>query len=781
METINKTIKVLLIEDNRADALLLKQFFVKLEKEQFELNQVRLLQEGLNYLKENDVDIILLDLSLPDSSGLESLEAIQGITVEIPIIVLTGMDDDENALAALRGGAQDYIVKNNLFRDLLLRSINYAIERKQIMEKLRQSEARYRGVVEDQTELICRFLTDGTITFVNETYCRYFEKSAAELLGQNIRSTIVDEDWLILESHFASLCQEKPTDTVEFRIIAPNGKIYWQQWHNRAIFDGSKIIEYQAVGRDITEFKQAEKEKACLISSLHESEERFRILANTAPVLMWMTDAEGQCSFFNQSWLTFTGLSLEEELFNGWIARVHPKEQEKCWNYYKTALQERSHFQLEHRLLRADGEYRWVINTGIPRFIGSGKFAGFICSCVDITERKQAEEILTQQAQRDRTLAEITQHIHESLDLEAIISTAVAEINQFLQAEKIIIAKLYEVEGSPTLQGESLFERVQPDSVFSPQRNLHSSPKCQMLFQLSDLKEVGNCNLNLKDSFEKILAQLSVNWQKLQQGEVIVAELVQPLTSNSVSLTKLVTPCCLLIVPIMYEKKLWGLLYAQESSKPRQWQLGEIELLKQISVQLAIAIHQAELYQQLEEANQELEKLAVVDGLTQIANRRKFDEYIRSEWFRLAREKAPLSMILCDLDYFKVYNDTYGHQAGDLCLQQVAQTIEKSIKRPADLAARYGGEELAVILPNTTPEGAEKVAQQICARVKALNIAHENSPIAKCVTLSAGVAGCIPHHHSNPQILIETADRALYEAKNLGRNQVVRKTINQDV
>ena len=743
MQNIDRVIKILLIEDNRADTQLLKQFFAKLGKKKVELIAVERLRDGLNYLQQNNnFDIILLDLSLPDGWGLENLAKIQQVSAEIPVIILTGVDDEEHALAALRAGAQDYIIKSQIFGSLLLRAINYAIERKQIIEKFRQSEARYRGVVEDQTELICRFMPDGTITFVNEAYCRYFAQSVEQLLGQNIKLAIAREDWSVLEAHLDNLSREQPTGTIEFRVLGADGKIYWQQWHNRAIFDGSKIVEYQAVGRDTTERKQAEREKARLIASLHESEERFRTLANTAPVLMWMTDADGQCSFFNQSWLEFTGCSLEEELIDGWLAKIYPEERPRCLSLYQLALQNRSRFQMEYRLLHADGTYRWVLNTGVPRFTNSGKFAGFICSCVDITERKQAEELLIQQAKRDRLLAEITQRIHESLDLEVILSTAVEEINQFLSADKIAIAK-----------------------VDSPNRS-------QILFESNNPQKANNSRVN--HACQPNIFGLPENFEQLQKGEVLVIGEVQPSAENSISLQQKVEGCSMLIVPIISEKKLWGLLSAEQYARHRQWQTGEIELLQQIAVQLAIAIHQSELYQQLEEANRELEKLAAIDSLTGIANRRKFDECIASEWLRLAREKAPLSLILCDIDHFKLYNDTYGHQAGDRCLQQVARAISLAIKRPADLAARYGGEELAVILPNTTPEGAEKLARQICLKLEALEIPHINSPIDMYVTLSVGVAGCIPHHDSSPQALISAADRALYQAKKAGRNRVVR-------
>lgn len=175
----------------------------------------------------------------------------------------------------------------------------------------------------------------------------------------------------------------------------------------------------------------------------------------------------------------------------------------------------------------------------------------------------------------------------------------------------------------------------------------------------------------------------------------------------------------------------------------------------------------------LQEANQELQRLATLDGLTQVANRRHFDECLSLAWRISVREQVPLSLMLCDVDFFKHYNDTRGHQAGDECLQQIAQTMRRVVKRPADLVARYGGEEFAVILPNTNGEGASQVAESIRGAVRRLAIAHPKSPISACVTLSVGVSSTIPDRGSSPEALIAMADRALYQAKKSGRDRVV--------
>jgi diguanylate cyclase (GGDEF)-like protein/PAS domain S-box-containing protein len=170
-------------------------------------------------------------------------------------------------------------------------------------------------------------------------------------------------------------------------------------------------------------------------------------------------------------------------------------------------------------------------------------------------------------------------------------------------------------------------------------------------------------------------------------------------------------------------------------------------------------------------------RLSIIDGLTQIANRRRFDECLNQEWARMAREKTPLSFIICDVDFFKLYNDHYGHLLGDDCLRSVAKAIDQSTRRPSDLAARYGGEEFAVLLPNTDAEGAFFIAESIRMKVQSLMIDHAVSPIHPCVTLSLGVSSVIPDYDNNPQMLLEASDSALYDAKREGRNRVFAKLI----
>jgi diguanylate cyclase (GGDEF)-like protein/PAS domain S-box-containing protein len=173
--------------------------------------------------------------------------------------------------------------------------------------------------------------------------------------------------------------------------------------------------------------------------------------------------------------------------------------------------------------------------------------------------------------------------------------------------------------------------------------------------------------------------------------------------------------------------------------------------------------------QQLAEAYRAVEELAITDALTGLANRRRFDQYLTTEWRRGMRERNPLSLVLIDADLFKSYNDTYGHLRGDNCLKQIAEAIQDVVSRPGDLVARFGGEEFAVVLPNTTAPGGLQVAEEICAAMRNRQLPHSGNPVG-VVTISAGSATLVPQLGQHAASLIDSADKALYEAKGKGRN-----------
>ncbi|MDJ1179796.1 diguanylate cyclase [Roseofilum sp. BLCC_M91] len=623
------TLNVLLIEDNPADVRLIETLLQRTQGCHYQIDRVETLAQAIESAIKNSYAVILLDLSLPDAKGVETCQTMYAQAPHIPMIVLTGLDDEVTAISALKAGAQDYIFKNELRPNMLTRAIHYAIRRKETLEKLRQSEARYRGIIEDQTEFICRFLADGTITFINRAFSLFCHQEPEALVGQRISYGLFDRDWSQLQKKLEQITLNSPTVTLELPISSQNVPAIWQSWTIRGIFTSQKTLaEYQAVGRDIT-------------------------------------------------------------------------------------------------------------------------------------DTKQVELILRKQAQQEKIFSIITQKIRQSLNLEEILKTTVREVRKLLQVDRVLI---YSVQSEASLN--VLVESVAAGCGSVVGETIENVNLEEVLDygKTSDLKlgVIEQISPQARSAFEEKLHQ----WQVKSQLVIQIKCFELPLPDRDMGME---SPQELLQKT---PESLWGLLALQDCRSPRSWPEEQLELLQKITHQVAIAIRQGQLYQQLAQTNQMLHQMATLDGLTGIANRRRFDQYLAVEWRRLAREGAPLSIILCDIDHFKLYNDTYGHQAGDDCLRNVAQAIASSAQRPADLVARYGGEEFVVVLPYTPLQGALQVANKIQQQINSMHMEHLASPICSHLTLSLGVACKIPQVEIEPYQLLINADEALYQSKAQGRNTI---------
>ncbi|MEO8494042.1 MAG: ATP-binding protein [Planctomycetota bacterium] len=271
--------RVLLVEDSLLDATVVTRFLEGVRSPRFVVHRAARLSGAIALLSQHRFDVVLLDLKMPDCNGLEGLERLSTDAPDLPIIVLTGVTDEGVALEALRRGAEDYLVKGeSASGSLLIRSIRYSVERKRAeleirslntkleervarrTDQLRASEERYRSVVEGQTELIVRWLPDGTRSFVNDAYCRYFERAAGELIGKSLFSLMPDDAQRdALQSRIAAVSVESPVTRGEHQGIGPGGDMRWQRWTECGIFDEhGTLLELQSVGQDITEQKQTE-------------------------------------------------------------------------------------------------------------------------------------------------------------------------------------------------------------------------------------------------------------------------------------------------------------------------------------------------------------------------------------------------------------------------------------------------------------------------------------------------------------------------------------------
>ncbi len=263
-------------------------------------------------------------------------------------------------------------------------------ERKFTEEALRKSEERYRAIVDDQTELIARFQADGTLIFVNEAYCRYFGQSRSQLIGNRYQSLIVPEDQEKITQHLNSLNLENPVETIEHRVMVA-GEVCWMQWINRAVFDEQgNFVEFQSVGRDITERKQIDE-------VLRESEERWQLALRGNNDGIWDWNVKTNDAFFSGRWKEMLGYE-DYEICNHldeWAKRVHPDDLGCVAQLIQDHFSKKTPFYIsEHRILCKDGTYKWILARGQALWDEKGKPVRIVGCHTDITERKLAEEAL---------------------------------------------------------------------------------------------------------------------------------------------------------------------------------------------------------------------------------------------------------------------------------------------------------------------------------------------------------------------------------------------------
>lgn len=446
-------------------------------------------------------------------------------------------------------------------------------------------------------------------------------------------------------------------------------------------------------------------------SALKESQERYKVLFQTLPIGVSITDKDANIIERNaasEKWLGNPSPSefdcLQKHGINPNVLRadgsIMPVEEYACVRAFKS---NQAVCDVETGIICVDGILRWFSISASP--IPLEQY-GVVIVHVDISDRKFAEDALKESEARFLKIATISP--------EAIyILVRHPDGNTFFEyaspaSEELLGLRVENLKSYPNLRHQ-IFH---PDDLAGFEREIELSLKTMQMFQ---------------HEWRIITPQGQTKWIKSQA---------------------------------MPERRANGDVawygFAFDISDRKQ---SEIALIQ--------------IEADLKKANQELKRLVNIDGLTQIANRRCFDERIFYEWQRLYREKQPLSLLMFDVDYFKRYNDYYGQQLGDECLLRIAQAVDQLVGRPADLVARYGGEEFIVILPNTNLEGAIIVAKMIHQVIVTLQIPHQASDVSGVVTISMGITSDIPNLERSPYLLINQADQALYYAKYQGRNRSV--------
>ncbi len=483
------------------------------------------------------------------------------------------------------------------------------------------------------------------------------------------------------------------------------------------------------------------------ISAVYASEKKLAQFLEAVSVGVFVVDAKGKPYYANKKAQEILGKNIvlpsdeEPEVYQTYLAgtaQLYPKERHPIVQALKgktSSVDDMEIFQKE-RVIPIE---IW----GTPIFDEEDNIAYAITAFQDITEHKRAE------AEREQ----FTKALQESEErFRVIAETTPVPLMIFRPAE---VYFLYANLKTTLLFGFSI-SQIMDSRITDLYLNATVHEKLLEVFNQKGC--VRNYELKMKKNDNTPLCATLFVQQIIFKHEKVLLIAIYDLTERKQAETD-------------------KLMFAQErEAKNVALQMkGEIEKKNEQLQQEIKDRQRAEAA--LEKANKELERMAIIDELTQIANRRRLNQCLTIECKRMAREQKPLSFIFCDIDYFKHYNDTYGHQAGDACLQQIALVMNNAARRVSDLVARYGGEEFAVILPNTEAEGAFNLATIIQKNLEELNIVHAKSEVNKFVTLSIGISCTIPLHTISPEMLIKTADDALYEAKAQGRNRIVLKML----
>lgn len=448
-------------------------------------------------------------------------------------------------------------------------------DRKQMELAVRTSEAKLNSILNSTIASIRSFRL-----FPNHRWeYEYFSAGCFELLGfsaeemvlnkDSWRSRVHPEDWeSILIPLFDEFIAERNC-RVEYRVYHRDGTLRWiaDAYTSQRIGEGDCWL-VTAVATDITDRKQTEV-------ALEQSRQRYASLAAAAPVGIFRTNRSGECLYVNFPWCEIAGFTPEQAAGRGWVRAIHPEDREIVATTWYRSVQENLPFQMEYRFQHCNGHLTWVYGQAVAERDENGWIKGYVGTVTDITALKRAEEALWQRVERDRLTAQITQQIRQSLDLKQVLTTTVTEVRKFLEADRVVICRFIPDWGSNVLV----------ESVLSPWSAMLGIDLQLPCFDPGTVKPyqqgyISRINDISSAELPESLKQLMVTFQ-------IQASLV---------------------VSILFEGKLWGLLCVQQCRSTRHWQSWEVDLLTQLSNQVAIAIHQAELYQQVQRMNTELEQ-----------------------------------------------------------------------------------------------------------------------------------------------------------------------------
>jgi len=496
------------------------------------------------------------------------------------------------------------------------------------------------------------------------------------------------------------------------------------------------------------------------LSIARERELYFHTMAEAIPEIIWTANPSGADDYFNQRCFDYTGLTLEQCQGSGWTVAIHPDDLPLCLEKWGNALRTGDPYAVEYRMRAKDGTYRWFLARGNPIRDATGEIVKWFGTCTDIEDQKQNQQILEEQIlERTMELADTNARLQEE------IVEKDRDRNQFDRQNENMMKELEKRSQRATMLAEmgellqsciSLNELIAAALGFAPRIFPAVRGAVALLNGSRSLADVigswADCQLPAME-FE------ATSCWALRTGHphlVVAGDSTAP-CAHAAGVKN--TYLC---VPILAQGETLGILHFQATDEVPHLEASQISFKTTFAGQLGLSIANIRL-------REALRTQSVRDALTGLYNRRYLEEILEREVRRATRASQSLGVLMIDLDHFKNFNDTYGHDAGDAVLRETGASLTKGI-RAEDFVCRFGGEEFVVILPTANVEAACARAERLRLKMKELTVLHQGKSMGM-LTISVGVA-VFPEHGSSPKELMAAADAALYEAKRNGRDQI---------
>ena len=503
-------------------------------------------------------------------------------------------------------------------------------------------------------------------------------------------------------------------------------------------------------------------------ANLGSTELSFRAAAQAAPAILWTALPDGTVDFISDHLRGYSGMTEEQARGWGWMQALHPDDVQACTETWERNLREGSPHEIEYRLRRVDGAYRWFLVKGNPLRDEQGRILRWVGTCTDVEDQKHHQQILEQQIkERTEELANANTRLHEEMLERDYARRKLDEQNEEMMHE------LTERSQRATLlakMGELMQSCISKDEVFAAA--LGFAPKIfparrGAVVLLNDRRD---------------LAEVAGSWHDCELPETVFEPhhcwALRTGHPHLVVAGDTTAPCAhaagvkntYLCIPILAQGEALGILHFQATDEVPTLANSELSFKTTFAGQVGLSVANIRL-------REALRSQSIKDPLTGLYNRRYLEEMLEREIRRAVRAEQALGLLMLDLDHFKKFNDTWGHEAGDAVLRESGAFLSKSI-RAEDIVCRFGGEEFVIILPTANLNAACARAERIRSKLRELTVLHQGQSLGM-VTVSVGVAA-LPEHGMSPRELLEAADAALYRAKRDGRDRVAAAEVRVD-